>query len=89
LLAFANDDDRENKTKDVEQEENRQFNTHLNKVDNAILMKLLRRNGEQGKMLLKLEEALIKTKELLKKMANDHEELKCSHGDSAQWYRSI
>jgi hypothetical protein len=84
LLAFANDDDGENETKNVEQEKNHQFYTHLNKVDKAILMKLLRRNGEQGKMLLKLEEALIKTKELLEKMANDHEELKCSHGDSIQ-----
>jgi hypothetical protein len=40
-------------------------------------------------MLLKLEEDLIMTEERLDKMTNEHEELKCSHGDLVQRYESI
>jgi hypothetical protein len=52
-------------------------------------MELLRRTGDQGKTLLKLEETLIKTKESLEKLTKEHEELKCSHGVLVQRYESI
>jgi hypothetical protein len=53
------------------------------------LVKLLRRNKEQGETLLRLEEALIKTNNSLEKMTKEHEELKCSHDDLVQRYDSI
>jgi hypothetical protein len=45
----------ENETEDVEEKEIHQLYTHINKEDEVILMKLLRRNGEQCKTLLRLE----------------------------------
>jgi hypothetical protein len=39
-------------------------------------MKLLNRNKEQGEMLLRLEETLIKANNSLEKMTKEHEELK-------------
>jgi hypothetical protein len=63
----------------VEEEDIRRFYTHLNKEDKVLLVKLLRRNKEQGEMLLRLEETLIKTNDSLEKMAKEHEELRCSH----------
>jgi hypothetical protein len=53
------------------------------------LVKLLRRNKEQGETLLRLEETLIKTNNSLEKMTKEHEELKCSHDDLVQRYDSI
>jgi hypothetical protein len=50
------------------------------------LVKLLRRNKEQGETLLRLEETLIKTNDSLEKMTKEHEELKCSHDDLVQRY---
>jgi hypothetical protein len=44
-----------------------QFYTNLNKEDKMLLMKLLRRNKEQGETLLRLEETLIKTINRLEK----------------------
>jgi Mg2+ and Co2+ transporter CorA len=89
LHAFANIDDRENEIEDVEEDEIHQLCAHLNKEQKAILMKLLRRIGNQRKTLLKLEETLIETKENLEKLSKEHEELKCSHGDLVQMYESI
>jgi hypothetical protein len=80
-FASTNNNDRENETDDVKEEEIRYFYTHLNKEDKALLVKLLRRNKEQGEMLLRLEETLIKTNDSLEKMTKEHEELKCSHDD--------
>jgi hypothetical protein len=76
LHASANIDDRENEIEDVEEDEIRHLCAHLNKENKAILMKLLRRIGNQGKTLLKLEETLIETKENLEKLSKEHEELK-------------
>jgi uncharacterized protein YbaP (TraB family) len=73
----------------VEEEEIRRFYIHLNKEDKALLVKLLRRNKEQGKTLLRLEESLIKTYNSLEKMTKEHEELKCSHDDLVQQYESV
>jgi hypothetical protein len=70
----------------VKEEEIHRFYTHLNKEDKALLVKLLRRNKEQGETLLRLEETLIKTNDSLKKMTKEHEELKCSHDDLVQRY---
>jgi hypothetical protein len=81
--------DRENETDDVEEEEIRRFYTHLNKEDKALLVKLLRRNKEQGETLLRLEETLIKTNDSLEKMTKEHEELKYSHGNLVQRYESV
>jgi hypothetical protein len=47
----------------VEEEEIRRFYTHLNKEDKVLLVKLLRRNKEQGETLLKLKETLIKNQQ--------------------------
>jgi hypothetical protein len=88
-IASGNDDDRENGTDDVGEEDVHQFYTNLNKGDKMILMKLLRRNEEQGESLLGLEEILIKTNNRLKKMTKEHEELRCSHDDFAQRYDSV
>ena len=73
----------------MEEEEICQFYTHLNKEDKVLLVKLLRRNKEQGEMLLRLEETLIKTNDSLEKMTKEHEELKCSHDDLVQRYDSV
>jgi hypothetical protein len=54
-----------------------------------LLMKLLRRNKEQGEMLLKLEKTLIETNDSLEKMTKEHEELRCSHDDLVQRYDSV
>jgi hypothetical protein len=43
-IASTDNNDRENETGDVEEEEIRQFYTHLNKEDKVLLVKLLRRN---------------------------------------------
>jgi hypothetical protein len=59
-IASTDNNDRENETDDVEEEENRQFYTQLNKEDKVLLVKILRRNKEQGEMLLRLEETLTK-----------------------------
>jgi hypothetical protein len=58
-------------------------------VTKALLVKLLRRNKEQGETLLRLEETLIKTNNSMEKMTKEHEELKCSHNDLVQRYDSI
>jgi hypothetical protein len=55
----------------------------------VLLVKLLRRNKEQGEMLLRQEETLIKTNNSLEKMTKEHEELRCSHDDLVQRYDSI
>jgi hypothetical protein len=88
-FASTDNNDRENETDDVEEEEIRQFYIHLNKEDKAILVKLLRRNKEQGETLLKLEETLIKTNNSLEKMTKEHEELRCSHDVLVQRYDSM
>ena len=54
-----------------------------------ILIKLLGRNKEQGEMLLRLEETLIKTNNNMENMTKEHEELRCSHDDLVQRYDSI
>jgi hypothetical protein len=77
-IASVNNDDRENETDDVGEEEICQLYTHLKKEDKVLLIKLLRRNKEQGEMLLRLEETLIKTNDILEKMTKEHEELRCS-----------
>jgi hypothetical protein len=87
--ASTDINDRENETDDVEEEEIRRFYIHLNKADKALMVKLLRRNKEQGETLLRLEESLIKTNNSLEKMTKEHEELKCSHDDLAQRYESV
>jgi hypothetical protein len=73
----------------VEEEEIRWFYTLLNKEDTVLLVKLLRRNKEQGETLLRLEETLIKTNNNLEKMTKEHEELKCSHDNLVQRYESV
>jgi hypothetical protein len=88
-IASTDNNDRENKTIDVEEEEICRFYTHLNKEDKVLLVKLLRRNNEQGEMLLRLEETLIKTNDSLEKMTKEHEELKCSHDNFVQRYESV
>jgi hypothetical protein len=70
----------------VEEDEIHRFYTHLNKEDKVLLVKLLRRNKEQGETLLRLEETLIKTNDSLEKMTKEHKELKCSHDDLVQRY---
>jgi hypothetical protein len=87
-FASTDNNDRENETDDVE-EEIRRFYTHLDKEDKVLLIKLLRRNKEQGETLLRLEEILIKTNDSLEKMTKEHEELKYSHGNLVQRYESI
>jgi hypothetical protein len=59
----------------VEEVEICQLYAQLIKEDKAILMKLLRRNDEQGETFLKLEKALIKTKDNLEKKTKEHDEL--------------
>jgi len=88
-IASTDINDRENETGDVEEEEIRRLYTHLNKEDKVLLVKLLGRNKEQGKTLLRLEETLIKTNDSLEKMTKEHEELKCSHDNLVQRYESI
>ena len=88
-IASTNINEWENETDDVEEEEIRRFYIHLNKEDKALLIKLLRRNKEQGKTLLRLEETLIKTNSSLEKMTKEHEELKCSHDDLVQRYEAM
>jgi hypothetical protein len=73
----------------MQEEEIHRFYTHLNKEDKVLLMKLLRRNKEQGEMLLRLEETLIKTNNSLEKVTKVHEELRSSHDDLVQCYDSI
>jgi hypothetical protein len=88
-FAFTDNNDRENETDNVEEEEIHRFYTHLNKEDKVLLVKLLRRNKEQGETLLRLEETLIKTNNSLEKMTKEHEELKCSHDSLVQQYESV
>jgi hypothetical protein len=88
-IASTDNNDKENETDDVEEEEIRWFYTHLNKEDKVLLVKLLRRNKEQGETLLRLEETLIQTNNNLEKMTKEHEVLKCSHDNLVQRYESI
>jgi hypothetical protein len=88
-IASTNNNDRENETDDVEKEEIRRLYTHLNKEGKMLLVKLLRRNKEQGETLLRLEETLIKTNDSLEKITKEHEELKCSHDNLVQRYESV
>jgi hypothetical protein len=88
-IASTNNDDREKDIDEVCEEEIRQFYTNLNKEDKMLLMKLLRRNKEQGEMLLRLEKTLIKTNNNLEKMTKGHEELRCSHDNLVQQYDSV
>jgi hypothetical protein len=88
-IASTDNNDRENETDDVEEEEIRRFYTHLNKEDKVLLVKLVRRNKEQGETLLRLEETLIKTNDSVEKMTKEHEELRCSHDDLVQQYDSV
>jgi hypothetical protein len=88
-IASTNNNDRENETNDVEQEEIRWFYTYLNKEDKVLLVKLLRRNKEQGEMLLRLEETLIKTNNNMEIRTKEHEELCCSHDNLVQGYESV
>jgi hypothetical protein len=88
-ITSTNNNDRENETGDVEEEDIHRFYTHLNKEDKVFLVKLLRRNKEQGEMLLRLEETLIKTNNSLEKITKEHEELKCSHDNLVQRYDSV
>jgi hypothetical protein len=88
-FASTDNNDRENEIDDVEEEEIRWFYTHLNKEDKVLLVKLLRRNKEQGETLLRLEETLIKTNDNLEKVTKDHEELKCSRDSLVQQYESV
>jgi hypothetical protein len=88
-IASTDNNDRENETGDVEEEEIRRFYTHLNKEDKVLLVKLLRRNKQQGETLLRLEKILIKTNDSLEKMTKEHEELKCSHDNLVQQYESV
>jgi hypothetical protein len=55
-IASTNNNERGKETDDVEEEEICRFYTHLNKKDKVLLVKLLRRNKEQGKALLRLVE---------------------------------
>jgi hypothetical protein len=79
----------ENKIDDVEEEEIRRLYTHLNKEDKVLLVELLKRNKEQGEMLLRLEETLIRTNNSLEIRTKEHEELRCSHDNLVQRYESI
>jgi hypothetical protein len=88
-IASTDNNDKENETDDVEEEEIHRFYTHLNKEDKVLLVKLLRRNEEQGETLLRLEETLIKTNNSLEKMTKEHEKLKCSHDNLVQRYESV
>ena len=88
-MASTDINDRENETDDVKEEEIRRFYIHLNKEDKALLVKLLRRNKEQGETLLRLEESLIKTNNSLEKMTKEHEKLKRSHDDLVQRYEYV
>jgi hypothetical protein len=59
--------------------ENKKFTSSTpipTKGDKMILMKLLRRNKEEGKALLRLEETLVKTNNRLEKTTKEHEELR-------------
>jgi hypothetical protein len=47
-FASTDNNDRENETDDVKEEEMRRLYTHLNKENKVLLVKLLRRNKEQG-----------------------------------------
>jgi hypothetical protein len=87
-FASTNNNDRENETDDVKEEEIRRLYTHLNKENKVLLVKLLRRNKEQGETLLRLEETLIRTNDSLEKMTKEHEELKYSYGNLVQRYES-
>jgi hypothetical protein len=58
----------------MEEEEISHFYTHINKEDKVLLVKLLRRNKEQGETLLKLEETLIKPNKSLEIKTKEHEE---------------
>jgi hypothetical protein len=73
----------------VGEEEIHRFYTDLNNEDKVLLVKLLRRNKEQGETLLRLEETLIKTNDSLEEMTKEHEELKCSHDNLVQRYESV
>jgi hypothetical protein len=53
------------------------------------LVKLLRRNKEQGETLLRLEETLIKTNNNLEIRTKEHVDLRCSHDNLVQWYESV
>jgi hypothetical protein len=88
-FASTDNNDRENETGDMKEEEIRRFYTHLNNEDKVLLVKLLRRNKEQGETLLRLEETLIKTNDSLEKMTKEHKELKYSHGNLVQRYESV
>jgi hypothetical protein len=54
-----------------------------------LLIKLLRRNKEQGETLLRLEETLIRTNNNLENVTKEHEELRYYYDDLVQWYDSI
>jgi hypothetical protein len=78
-----------NEIEEVEEEEIHKFYIHLNKDNKVILMKLLRRNGEQGETLLKTEKVLINTEDGLEKMTKEPKELVSSHDDLVERYESV
>jgi hypothetical protein len=88
-IASTNNDDMVKETGDLCEEEIRHFYTNLTKEDKMLLMKLLRRNKEQGETLLGLEKTLIKTNNSLEIKTNEHEDLRCSHHNLVQQYKSV
>jgi hypothetical protein len=84
----ANENDSESGDEDGENDF-QQFCAHLNKKDMVIMVKQLKRAGEQSEMFHKLEEILIKELESLEKLTKEHEELKCSYIDLVQRCEAI
>ena len=86
----ANENDSESESGDEDGKNDfQQICAHLNKKDMVIMVKQLKRAGEQSEMFHKLEEILIKKLESLEKLTKEHEELKCSYIDLVQRCEAI
>jgi hypothetical protein len=66
-----------------------QLYAHLSLEDKAVMLKLLKRVREQSEALHKLEDVPITKIQSLEELTKEHEELKCSHVDLVQRYKTI
>jgi uncharacterized small protein (DUF1192 family) len=90
ICCVANENDNGSANEDEEDERSlMQLYAHLSQEDKAVMLKLLKRAGEQSEALHMLEDILSIKMQCFEELTKEHEELKCSHVDLVQRYESI
>jgi uncharacterized small protein (DUF1192 family) len=90
ICCVANENDSGSTNEDEEDERClMQLYAHLSLEDKVVMLKLLKRAGEQSETLHMLEDILTIKMQCFEELTKEHEELKCSHVDLVQRYESI